>query len=40
MAMPLAGPRALAIRFNVENVLDTNYWSMITFNTREPSGWR
>jgi iron complex outermembrane receptor protein len=26
--------KPIAIRFNVENVLDTNYWSMVTFNTR------
>jgi iron complex outermembrane receptor protein len=26
--------KPVAIRFNVENVLDTNYWSMVTFNTR------
>ena len=26
--------KPVAIRFNVENVLDTNYWSMVSFNTR------
>ena len=32
MKSPTGKP--VAIRFNVENVLDTNYWSMVTFNTR------
>ncbi|KAF0099827.1 MAG: ufrA [Rhodospirillaceae bacterium] len=26
--------KPVAIRFNVENLLDTNYWSMVSFNTR------
>lgn len=26
--------KPMVLRFNVENVLDTNYWSMVSFNTR------
>ena len=26
--------KPVALRFNVENVLDTNYWAMVSFNTR------
>jgi outer membrane receptor for monomeric catechols len=30
--------KPVAIRFNVENVLDANYWAMVTFNTRQNVG--